>query len=111
MSRPQYAMDVPWEDAEFWEPGLWYPLPCGNMTDLVPVELWICEGWGIFIQEPDCPEDIISVGPSKALTFSQAVEICEAHNGKKFCIKTLAETAAQKKKTHQEQSAPALPGL
>lgn len=73
---------VPWKDCSKWEPGLWYPMPVGSMWISKPT---VVEGYDIFMQDPEEPEDMIPVDEvSITLTFRVAVELCEHHNRKKF---------------------------
>ena len=72
--------DIPWVDAEKWQPKLWYPLPVGSMwLD----DVTVVEGYDIFYQDPEEPSDIIPAGLD-TFTFQAAVMMCEGHNGKTF---------------------------
>jgi hypothetical protein len=75
---------LPWENrAEQWNPDWWYPLPIGALW--VPnAKVYFIEGYRIFQQDKEFPEDILPVGDFPVMTFETAVRICEAHNGKQL---------------------------
>lgn len=74
--------DVPWRDCTKWKPGSWYPMPVGSMW--TKPEVTVHEGYDIFVQDPESPEDIIPAGNFGPFTFREAVNLCEAHNGWSF---------------------------
>ncbi len=68
---------VPWKDSSKWKKGCWYPMAVGSMwCDKVTV----MEGYDIFTQDPEMPDDIIPAGEHRTLTFREAIKICEDHN-------------------------------
>lgn len=75
--------ELPWGDSKTWEPKQWYPMPVGFFAR--DQEEYIIEGYDIFVLEDAESGDTKPVvfGQS-SFVFSQALAICEAHNGRKM---------------------------
>lgn len=70
--------EIHWRDSEKWEIKYWYPLPIRYMERDQKEEY--IDGWEIFQLDPEgFPGDITPITRHR-FTFSQALEICEAHN-------------------------------
>lgn len=74
--------EIAWHKVEDWNPNFIYPLPVGYMAR--NQEEYIIDAWMIFQQDPSCNEDIVAVNGFERMTFTQALAICEMHNGKRL---------------------------
>ena len=79
MTDSPFTEPLPWEDTMKWDKNFWYPLPLGFMER--DNDNYIVDGYGIFCYDRLADNgDILPVFDQRFL-FSNALEICEQHNG------------------------------
>jgi len=69
--------NVPWHDTKKWKKDYWYPMPVGFLSRDNPE--YLIDGYQIFALQEDTEGDMDLIVP-EVLNFTQALEICEAHN-------------------------------